>query len=1565
MKTVKRIKKFISVMLCLIIVLSSGVTGMTIAYAESTQVAMTKSGLVGGNITSSRYSQNVFNIINDGLDNNTTVGLWSYDINDREDITGAQLTAEVTQFSKASIDNLYIDFYYVNPADVSDYLKDINESNKITNIDSIATNAGDGSVAHIKTLFSLSEKNLIGSLSHNYSTTSNTQITLDLSTAYYDMTVNNWDGICILAMCNKNNNGASNYNWSDTWLKLGDITYTKGNKALTLTKSAVLTGGSGNSRYNGNMFNIVNDGANTCTTIGLWSYDINDIKYITSATLDIFVNNYYKANINDLSIDFYYIDPSKASAYLKDLSVSDKTATDSEYTANMGDNSVTWAKKRFELTDSNKIGSLSHNYTSSLSRHLTLDLSDALNSARQQKQTSVCILAMCNKNNNGASGYNWSDTWISTEKIYYTESSTYIPIDKTGILCGTNATNRNNGNIFNIINDSLANNTTVGLWSYDITDIKATDKASVTATSTKWSQTKIDNFGIEFYLIDSQNVTDYLKPLSSSQKATQYSVISSNAGDTCTSAIKTALGLTDENKVGYLEHDYTDNKNKYFNLDISSAVQKAKKDNIQNITLIALCNKNNNGNTSKLWSDVWIEISGMTYGADITAAAIQPLKNAMTEYENMLSSGKIYKNMGHAYNAYVNAQKVIDAYSYGNMTSIDVNEYTDALTSAITSMTEWSAPNPNVSPKFSSSDTGTIPINTGCLWYEYSDDPLITSYAAEGYNTTTNIYYQNGVYLYTDSSPNIPYLVGFYRTSSSITASPQNPKVLFVSLLSQNGGLYIKNSLYNGDICSREFATIMGKNYRINATETGSDNNIILSTGDMRYMANYFCVNQSAFSSSSYYVEAKPTGFKEGYGTKDTGTTVKDTKNITNLNDRTFYVINYKPLLEQINSSSNKNMIKNVALYKQGGLQSLMDAYDTATAVDPTSYDYSSSTLTKVNNCANDIRNAVNKFTAVTSVTRDNTNYELLRNAIDESKSIGNHNPVISSDTTQAQRYSQDSFNTYFNALTQAQNAMSNVLNADGYNGSYNSKTVSAIAKELENSKQALKYNYIVEFISASKQDMGSLIVTDGQTVDTSAIVNTPTVKGIQERQSHIVYSWTPITVTYEEYGDDEVITINETAKEEACEETLGAVITEPTCSAPGLRESICSVCNAVYQIETDTLEHNYTSEVIAPTCTQKGYTLYTCTNCGNSYKDDYTDVIEHSYIDVTVNPTCTERGYTAKRCSVCSHEEIDENSYTSALGHEYTSDVIREADCTFKSVVEYVCIRHDNSYTEETEINENNHPVLIYSRTVEPTASESGYDIYYCNNLCGYWEKRNIVPPTKSEPTFADCINAYNAALETIVEELTPYTEESKLVYTQRISEAKAMAEQAIENEDTKSLDSATASIIEATALLRIKTVSINLLVCDANGEIVTPSEKTLLASYGDIATLDISNETNGLNVEKWTVEQNGKTVKLNNTSAYCDINAYGNSTVVAYLTENTTAEKKKITLQNKNGKVIGVKYIDETGNIELNNQTLFDTTAPTVPFYTFDKWQVIANDSDGITLKATYKATQEVKNE
>ena len=206
MKKTKFIKSMTSLFLVIAIILSCGTTGICAVHADDgTGIGMTKSGIVGGNITASRYNGNTFNIINDGSGGNTTVGLWSYDISDASKMTGAQLTATVTKYAKQSIDGLAIDFYYINPSSANAYLKDINESAKHTNLSGINTNAGDASISYIKSTFKLSNKNLLGSLAHNYSSNENNEFTLDLTTAIHDMKKNSWNGLCILAMCNKNN----------------------------------------------------------------------------------------------------------------------------------------------------------------------------------------------------------------------------------------------------------------------------------------------------------------------------------------------------------------------------------------------------------------------------------------------------------------------------------------------------------------------------------------------------------------------------------------------------------------------------------------------------------------------------------------------------------------------------------------------------------------------------------------------------------------------------------------------------------------------------------------------------------------------------------------------------------------------------------------------------------------------------------------------------------------------------------------------------------------------------------------------------------------------------------------------------------------------------------------------------------------------------------------------------------------------------------------------------------------------------------------------------------------
>ncbi len=89
--------------------------------------------------------------------------------------------------------------------------------------------------------------------------------------------------------------------------------------------------------------------------------------------------------------------------------------------------------------------------------------------------------------------------------------------------------------------------------------------------------------------------------------------------------------------------------------------------------------------------------------------------------------------------------------------------------------------------------------------------------------------------------------------------------------------------------------------------------------------------------------------------------------------------------------------------------------------------------------------------------------------------------------------------------------------------------------------------------------------------------------------------------------------------------------------------------------------EHDYVPEVTPPTCTEDGYTTYTCSKCGNSYVDDYVDAPGHTPGEpVTENetsPTCTEvGGYdTVVCCSVCSIELSRTHTELAALGHDWS----------------------------------------------------------------------------------------------------------------------------------------------------------------------------------------------------------------------------------------------------------------------------------------------------------------------
>ena len=83
---------------------------------------------------------------------------------------------------------------------------------------------------------------------------------------------------------------------------------------------------------------------------------------------------------------------------------------------------------------------------------------------------------------------------------------------------------------------------------------------------------------------------------------------------------------------------------------------------------------------------------------------------------------------------------------------------------------------------------------------------------------------------------------------------------------------------------------------------------------------------------------------------------------------------------------------------------------------------------------------------------------------------------------------------------------------------------------------------------------------------------------------------------------------------------------------------------------------HRYTETVTEPTCTEKGYTTYTCI-CGRSYVDNYVDALGHTEaVDPAVAATCEKTGLTeGKHCSVCN-EVLVAQKETPKTEHKFSN---------------------------------------------------------------------------------------------------------------------------------------------------------------------------------------------------------------------------------------------------------------------------------------------------------------------
>lgn len=192
-----------------------------------------------------------------------------------------------------------------------------------------------------------------------------------------------------------------------------------------------------------------------------------------------------------------------------------------------------------------------------------------------------------------------------------------------------------------------------------------------------------------------------------------------------------------------------------------------------------------------------------------------------------------------------------------------------------------------------------------------------------------------------------------------------------------------------------------------------------------------------------------------------------------------------------------------------------------------------------------------------------------------------------------------------------------------------------------------------------------------------------------------------------------------------------------------------------------------FTDTVVAPTCTEQGYTHHVCTVKGCTYApvdDTYVAATDHTWVNTqTLPPTCTEQGTAFYKCSACGATRTEK---IAPLGHDLSRcDLQPAATCTQPGRAVGTCARcgvqidevipakgHDYSYAETSvapTCTEPGHykgtcpicgkdyddvvPALGHDwgewvTSIEPTVSTVGYRYHICNrDGCGYREGEDI----------------------------------------------------------------------------------------------------------------------------------------------------------------------------------------------------------------------------------------------
>ena len=169
----------------------------------------------------------------------------------------------------------------------------------------------------------------------------------------------------------------------------------------------------------------------------------------------------------------------------------------------------------------------------------------------------------------------------------------------------------------------------------------------------------------------------------------------------------------------------------------------------------------------------------------------------------------------------------------------------------------------------------------------------------------------------------------------------------------------------------------------------------------------------------------------------------------------------------------------------------------------------------------------------------------------------------------------------------------------------------------------------------------------------------------------------------------------------------------DATCDTEGYQLNECRNCTFEFKSKIIPPKgHTLSEQKFSASCTEEGYTEYTC-SCGYSYRSDYTEPVGHVFATETHTPTCTIEGFTRYTCH-CGFTY--RAKLTPPTGHTLKKEV-HEPDCTNEGYTDYSCTVCKNYSFRSNYVVPLGHS---FTTTVSrPTSSQTGYTEFLCH--CGY----------------------------------------------------------------------------------------------------------------------------------------------------------------------------------------------------------------------------------------------------